>query len=424
MLHLSTSPLLAALAVVAVISHVSGSPHPSRPRPMMKRIELGPRPYYLVNNMTDGALKSKLNSCQEMEMRPSTFSIAHRGGACLQFPEHSRESSMAGARMGAGVLECDVTFTKDRQLVCRHSQCDLHTTTNIVTIPALNAKCTRPFAPASPDGKTPASAKCCTSDITLAEYKSLCAKMDALNTTATTPTDFLGGIPDWRTDLYATCATLMDLDGHIAMVEQLGLHHTPELKPPEVPMPFAGDYTHDMYAQQMIDAYKRAGVPASRVMAQSFEVQSLRYWLKNEPAYGRNAILLDESADKGSMADAVNNLALYASEGIRTMAPPMHYLVQVGGADNRTMVPSAYAKKAKELRLRLITWSLERSGPLALVHERGDYYYKSIRDLVTKDGDMYEYVDVLARQVGVVGMFSDWSATVTYYANCMGIQLM
>ncbi|KAG5931863.1 hypothetical protein E4U53_001570 [Claviceps sorghi] len=417
----SASSLLIALA--AVVSHVvSGSPRPPHPKGVMRRVELGPRPYYLVNNMTDGPLKSKLESCQEMTMRPSTFSIGHRGGACLQFPEHSRESTMAGARMGAGILECDVTFTKDRQLVCRHSQCDLHTTTNIVAIPALNAKCAKPFAPASADGKTPASAKCCTSDVTLAEYKSLCAKMDASNASATTARDFLGGTPDWRTDLYATCGTPVDLRGHIAMVEALGRHHTPELKAPEVPMPFGGDYTHDMFAQQMIDAYKAAGVPASRVTAQSFEPRTLRYWLRKEPAFGKRAMLLDSSADGGRMADAVGNLTLYAGEGIRTMAPPMHYLVQVG-ADG-TMEPSAYAVRAKELGLRLITWSLERSGPLALVHQKGDYYYGGVRDLVTKDGDLYEYVHVLASRVGVAGMFSDWSATVTYYANCMGIQVM
>jgi glycerophosphoryl diester phosphodiesterase len=27
-------------------------------------------------------------------------------------------------------------------------------------------------------------------------------------------------------------------------------------------------------------------------------------------------------------------------------------------------------------------------------------------------------LDVLARQVGILGIFSDWSATVSYYANC------
>jgi glycerophosphoryl diester phosphodiesterase len=35
---------------------------------------------------------------------------------------------------------------------------------------------------------------------------------------------------------------------------------------------------------------------------------------------------------------------------------------------------------------------------------------------------MYEYIDALARDVGVVGIFSDWSATVTYYTSCMGLE--
>jgi glycerophosphoryl diester phosphodiesterase len=29
---------------------------------------------------------------------------------------------------------------------------------------------------------------------------------------------------------------------------------------------------------------------------------------------------------------------------------------------------------------------------------------------------------VLARKVGILGIFSDWPATVTYYANCMGLK--
>ena len=42
---------------------------------------------------------------------------------------------------------------------------------------------------------------------------------------------------------------------------------------------------------------------------------------------------------------------------------------------------------------------------------------------VKKDSDMYLALDVLAREVGIRGMFSDWPATVTYYANCMGAEL-
>jgi glycerophosphoryl diester phosphodiesterase len=31
-------------------------------------------------------------------------------------------------------------------------------------------------------------------------------------------------------------------------------------------------------------------------------------------------------------------------------------------------------------------------------------------------------LDVLARDVAIIGIFSDWAATVTYYANCMGLK--
>jgi glycerophosphoryl diester phosphodiesterase len=31
-------------------------------------------------------------------------------------------------------------------------------------------------------------------------------------------------------------------------------------------------------------------------------------------------------------------------------------------------------------------------------------------------------LDVLARHVGILGIFSDWPATVTYYANCTGLK--
>jgi glycerophosphoryl diester phosphodiesterase len=34
---------------------------------------------------------------------------------------------------------------------------------------------------------------------------------------------------------------------------------------------------------------------------------------------------------------------------------------------------------------------------------------------------MLELLDVLAQDVGIEGIFSDWPATVTYYANCKGL---
>ena len=81
-------------------------------------VQVGVRPYYLVDNMDAGSLKNKLASCSEGPFKTSSFSIGHRG-APLQFPEHTLESYKAAIRQGAGVVECDVAVTKDKKLVCR-----------------------------------------------------------------------------------------------------------------------------------------------------------------------------------------------------------------------------------------------------------------------------------------------------------------
>src|SRR5690606_10248137 len=107
-------------------------------------VQLGQRPFYLIDGMDDSKLKERLQQCRRGPFYRTDFSIGHRGAA-LQFPEHTRESYEAAARQGAGIVECDTTFTKDGELVCRHSECDLHTTTNIVDTP-LNAQCTTPWS--------------------------------------------------------------------------------------------------------------------------------------------------------------------------------------------------------------------------------------------------------------------------------------
>ena len=84
------------------------------------------------------------------------------------------------------------------------------------------------------------------------------------------------------------------------------------------------------------------------------------------------------------------------------------------------MVPSAYAEAIKAAGMDMISWSLERSGPIT-PENRGGWYYGSVADVATTDAAVYEIVDTLAQEVGVKGIFSDWPATVTYYANCMGL---
>ena len=135
----------AAALTTAATAHDNGYKHDDGDHAEMS-VQLGPRPYYLVDKMKDGKLKRKLQSCSNGPFRKTLFSIGHRG-AGLQVPEHTKESYVGGARMGAGILECDVTFTRDAELVCRHAQCDLHTTTNILATP-LAAKCKKGFTPA------------------------------------------------------------------------------------------------------------------------------------------------------------------------------------------------------------------------------------------------------------------------------------
>ncbi|WP_298450411.1 glycerophosphodiester phosphodiesterase family protein [uncultured Marinobacter sp.] len=377
-------------------------------------VQLGPRPYFLVNDMDDGELKSALQACESLPPASSTFSIAHRG-APLQFPEHTRESYVAAAKMGAGIVECDVAFTKDRQLVCRHAQNDLHTTTNIVAVPELNAKCTKPFVPANPGAGTKAEAECRTSDITLAEFKSLRGKMDAFDENATTPEEYLGGTADWRTDLYATEGTLLSHRESIELIKGLGLKFTPELKTPVVDMPFEGDYTQEDYARQMINEYIAAGVKPEDVWPQSFLLDDVVFWVNQIPEFGRQAVFLDEKSNDPENVSMAYMESL-TQKGVPILAPALWKMLTLNS--HQEIVPSEYALNAKAAGLDLIGWSLERSGPLA---EGGGWYYQSINDAINNDGDIYTVIDVLAQEVGVIGIFSDWPATTTHYANCMGL---
>jgi glycerophosphoryl diester phosphodiesterase len=384
-------------------------------------IQLGPRPFFLVDRLADGPLKDKLKSCANGPFKRTNFSIGHRG-APLQFPEHTEESYRAAARMGAGVLECDVAFTKDRQMVCRHAQCDLHTTTNILAIPDLAAKCTRPFTPADPARGSPAHARCCTSDLTLAEFKRLRGKMDAFDPKAITAEAYMGGTAPWRTDLYAGGGgTLMTHAESIRLFQALGVKFTPELKQPEVPMPFDGDFTQAAYAQKLIDEYRAAGVDPKDVFPQSFSLADVRHWIAHAPDFGRQTVFLDErnetdGLDPNRPETWRPDMAALAAEGVRIIAPPIWMLLTLDA--EKRIVPSAYAKAAKAAGLDIITWTLERSGPLAA---GGGWYYQSVRDAIRDDGDMLRVLHVLAQDVGIRAIFSDWPATTTYYANCMGL---
>ncbi|MBD1559050.1 glycerophosphodiester phosphodiesterase [Vibrio sp. S9_S30] len=377
--------------------------------------DLGPRPMYLVDNMDESALKTKLQACEAGPFHRSDFSIGHRGAA-MQFPEHTKESYLAAIRTGAGVLECDVTFTKDKELVCRHSQSDLHTTTNVLAIPELAKKCTIPFKPANLETGEEAQAECRTSDFTLAEFKTLKGKMDGANPMAQTPEEYMNGTPGWRTDLYSASGTLMTHAESVALFKEHGVKVTPELKSAAVDMPYNG-FTQEDYAQKLIDELKAGGIKAKDAYVQSFNLADVKYWIENEPKFGQQAVYLDDRVyNDENFKPTLDNMKSLASSGVNIIAPPMYALVTL---DNQgSIVPSDYAKLAKEAGLDIITWTLERSGPL---NDGGGWYYQSVKDSINNDGDAMVMLDVLAQKVGVLGVFSDWPSTVTYYANCMKI---
>jgi glycerophosphoryl diester phosphodiesterase len=170
----------------------------------------------------------------------------------------------------------------------------------------------------------------------------------------------------------------------------------------------------------MIDEYTAAGVPPEDVFPQSFRLDDVLYWLQNAPEFGAQAVYLDPRSigedfdpnDPGTFSPSMQELA---DQGVQIIAPPMQFLVTLD--ENNNIIPSAYATAAKEAGLDIITWTLERSGPLT---DGGGGYYETVTAAINNSGDMYTMLDVLAQDVGILGIFSDWPATVTYYANCMG----
>jgi glycerophosphoryl diester phosphodiesterase len=212
------------------------------------------------------------------------------------------------------------------------------------------------------------------------------------------------------------------------LIKELGGKYTPELKGPnraarlQVEAVFGNQ---DGYAQAMIDDYRAAHIPARKVWAQSFNKDDVLYWIRNEPDFGKQAVYLDDANVPADLPSAAE-LKAYASQGIRIVAPPMWALLAVDA--NGKIVPSQYARDAKAAGLDIITWTLERSGRIVeeVLPTKGtsspSFYYQTTLDALHNDGDILTTLDVLARQVGILGIFSDWSGTVSYYASCMGLK--
>ena len=160
-------------------------------------------------------------------------------------PEHTMAGYELARSMGASFIECDVAVTADGTLVCRHSMCDLATTTDILKgkHDDLASKCSEPFHPSrtvwAEDGwpvsfRQPASVECCTYDFTYAELQRLCMTMDEMvNPLATRPEDYTIGAPKWRSQAFEESGACEKIVRHRDMAEWLfetGGNAIPELK--------------------------------------------------------------------------------------------------------------------------------------------------------------------------------------------------
>ena len=351
------------------------------------RVDPTDRALALSEDLPAGALKQRLQSCADGAFSATEFSIAHRG-APLGYPEHSREGYIAAAKMGAGVIECDVTFTQDLELVCRHSQCDLASSTNILQTPLANT-CREPFTPAK-FGR-PASAQCCTSDITLAQFKTLCARPDVANPQARTVAEYLAPLNSPVIEAPNECGTVMSHRDSIELIR------------PEVPMPFRG-FSQQDYADKMLAEYRQAAVPADQVNPQSFNIDDVKHWIENHPDYADQAIWL-VPRERQLIPPLLAELKKLQAAGLQIIAPPIPMLVTQ--TSNGQVAATDFARSVKASGLKIITWTFESARATAAVYG-------------ARPGMMLETLDLLAQDIGVSGVFSDWPGTVTYYANCLG----
>lgn len=222
---------------------------------------------------------------------------------------------------------------------------------------------------------------------------------------STSHLSYLGGVAPWRTTTYSTCGTLVSHKESIQVIKAAGRKFTPELKAytQTGAMP-----SYNAIRDKVINEYTAAGVPAKDVWVQSFEEPDIMYWIKNHKDFAKQAVYLDGQYG----GEKIPRFAELAAAGVKILAPPLPILVQLGP---NGYIPSEYAIKAKAAGFDLITWSLERDGPLATP----GFYFSSTLTYTKYDGDMLELLHTLHKDIGVLGVFSDWPAVTTFYANCM-----
>jgi glycerophosphoryl diester phosphodiesterase len=148
------------------------------------------------------------------------------------------------------------------------------------------------------------------------------------------------------------------------------------------------------------------------VWAQSFDLNDIMVWIHNKPAFGRQAVYLDSvdpTANPPIPRQTNAQLAALKAAGVQIIAPPIQALLAVDATG--PVVPSPYALDINAAGLKIISWSFERVDLTRAGAGKGSYYgFDPTGVAIRRDSDMVKALDVLARQVKVMGFFSDWRA--------------
>jgi glycerophosphoryl diester phosphodiesterase len=161
-----------------------------------------------------------------------------------------------------------------------------------------------------------------------------------------------------------------------------------------------------------------------------FFIAGVVQWIHEFPELGLQAVYLisEEPADKlagppSAIAENPPTLEEFVEVrnlGVNIIAPPMPVLVKAS-ANSTQITPSQYARRAWQAGFDIISWTTERSGRIVedVLADDEEFYYQTTREALINDGDILCTIDVLAQDVGIIGLFSDWPATTTFYANCL-----
>ena len=164
------------------------------------------------------------------------------------------------------------------------------------------------------------------------------------------------------------------------LIKDCGAKFTPELKRyTQGGLTITYDEVRDKIAQEYLDA----NVDPSLVWLASFNYPDIEYWLANFPNFGKQAVALDGPyyycIGTFGMCNTDDDFTSMRAAGVEYLAPPMQMLLQV---KNKAYVPSEYAVAAKQSGFKIITWTLERSGPIA---GGGGWYYGTANDFTNND---------------------------------------